>query len=50
MLVIQKRNSNDFDYLFFVSPKDEEKELWNGPITGVEIAKKYFYFENVKLK
>jgi hypothetical protein len=47
MLVIQKRNSNEYIYLFFVSPKDEVKELWSGPITGIEIAKKYFNFENV---
>jgi hypothetical protein len=47
LLVIQKRNSKDFDYLFFVPPKDAHREKWDGPRAGVEIAKNFFNFENV---
>eukprot|EP01080_Neovahlkampfia_damariscottae_P001854 gene1854-995_t len=46
MLVIQKTNENDSNCLFFVQPKDEFREKWDGPRAGVDIARNYFDFEN----
>ena len=42
--------SDEFKYILFVKPKDPRRELWDGPVVGVELAKEYFKCNEVKLK
>ncbi|KAK9318101.1 peptidase M24, structural domain-containing protein [Lipomyces starkeyi] len=42
VMVIEKPFENDYTFHLYVQPKDERKELWEGPRTGVDGALEMF--------
>jgi len=39
------RSSSDLECILFVKPKDPQRELWDGPLVGVDAAQDYFNFD-----